>query len=41
MKDGELCHFLSKNARKKAIEIYGRKNITEKWKKFFNKIEIQ
>ena len=38
MKDKELCQFLSKNARKKAISIYGRVNIIEKWRNLFNSL---
>lgn len=38
MNDKDLCNYLSKNARKKAIEIYGRTNIANKWKELFNEI---
>lgn len=40
MKDKDLCNYLGRNARKRAIEIYGREILEEKWRKLFNNIGV-
>jgi glycosyltransferase involved in cell wall biosynthesis len=39
MEDKKLCAYLGKNARRKAVAIYGRKIIANQWKELFRKVK--
>ena len=38
MKDKELCEYLGRNARQKALKVFGRKAVAKEWKDLFNDI---
>lgn len=38
MKDKELCEYLGRNARQKALKVFGRKAVSKEWKDLFNDI---
>lgn len=38
MEDDSICRYLGKNARKKALSIYGRDIVVEKWRELFKNI---
>lgn len=38
LEDYSLAQYISRNARKKAVEIYGRKNLAKQWVELFHKL---